>query len=296
MSITKSSVSPFIIGAMRLGSWGQQFTTSQMESFVKECLDLELKDFDHADIYGDYGTEEDFGAIFHDSPSLRQEMRLITKCGIKMVASTRPDHAIKSYDSTPEHIRKSVETSLKNLKTDYLDLLLLHRPDYLMDPAAIAEVFADLKKQGKVLNFGVSNFSTSQFDLLNSATPLITNQVEISIQQRNAFDDGVLDQCLKQGIIPMAWSPVGGGVLFGEPENDKIRHLQATAKQLAEKYDCAVDQLVLAWLRKHPAGIIPVLGTSKISRVKAAKESMKVNLSHEDWYGLWQAATGEEIA
>ena len=296
MSITKTSVSPFIIGAMRLGSWGQQFSMSQMESFVKDCLDLELIDFDHADIYGDYGTEEDFGAIFQGNPSLRQRMRLITKCGIKMVASTRPDHAIKSYDSTPGHIQKSVETSLQNLKTDYLDLLLLHRPDYLMDPEPVAEVFAQLKKEGKVLSFGVSNFSTSQFDLLNNATPLITNQVEISIQQRSAFDDGVLDQCLRQGVIPMAWSPIGGGALFQTPKTEEVRHLQDTATKLAEKYNCAMDQLILAWLRKHPAGIIPVLGTSKISRISAAKEAMKVTLSHEDWYALWQAATGEEIA
>ena len=190
MSISKASVSPFIIGAMRIGKWGQQFTTDQMEAFIKDCLELDLKDFDHADIYGDYTTEEDFGKVLQQQPHLRAEMRLITKCGIKMVASNRPDHQFKSYDSSANHIRLSVENSLKNLQTDYLDLLLLHRPDYLLDPEEVAEVFTQLKQEGKVLSFGVSNFSVSQFNLLNDYFSLVTNQVEISIQNRSAFDNG----------------------------------------------------------------------------------------------------------
>lgn len=296
MSISKASVSPYIVGTMRLGKWGQQFTTDQMEAFVKECLELGLKDFDHADIYGDYTTEEDFGRIFQKQPQLRKEMRLITKCGIKMVASNRPDHQFKSYDSSADHIRLSVENSLKALQTDYLDMLLLHRPDYLLDPLEVAEEFTRLKEEGKVLSFGVSNYSTAQFDLLNDHVTLITNQVEISIQNRMAFDNGVLDQCYRKQLIPMAWSPLGGGALFQNPINDQVKALQVMAQALAMKYEAQVDQILLAWLKKHPAGIIPVLGTSKMDRIRSAYESQRIELTHEEWYGLWQAATGEEIA
>ncbi|MDW3195357.1 MAG: aldo/keto reductase [Cytophagales bacterium] len=296
MSISKASVSPFIIGAMRIGKWGQQFTTGQMEAFIKDCLELDLKDFDHADIYGDYTTEGDFGKVLQQQPHLREQMRLITKCGIKMVAPNRPDHQFKSYDSSANHIRLSVENSLKYLQTDYLDLLLLHRPDYLLDPEEVAEVFTQLKQEGKVLSFGVSNFSVSQFNLLNDYFSLATNQVEISIQNRLAFDNGVLDQCISKKIIPMAWSPLGGGALFQEPVNDQIKALQDMTKALATKYNAQMDQVLLAWLKKHPSGIIPVLGTSKIDRIKAAKDAQRIQLTHEEWYSLWQAATGEEIA
>ena len=296
MSISKKSVSPFIVGTMRLGQWGQQFTTDQMEAFIRQCLELGLKDFDHADIYGDYSTEAEFGRVLQGQPHLREQMRLITKCGIKMVAPSRPEHQYKSYNSSPAHIRLSVEKSLQNLQTDYLDLLLLHRPDYLLDPEEVAEVFTQLRKEGKVLNFGVSNFSVSQFNLLNDHFPLVTNQVEISVQHRLAFDNGVLDQCISKQVIPMAWSPLGGGALFQDPVNDQIKALQVMTNALAIKYDAQIDQVLLAWLRKHPAGIIPVLGTSRMDRIKAAVDSQRISLTHEEWYGLWQAATGEEIA
>lgn len=295
MELTKDSLSPFVIGAMRLGIWGQNLSNAQLEAFVKDSTEMDLIDFDHADIYGSYTTEAEFGKVLHGQHAFRQSIRLITKCGIKMVSKERPEHAIKSYDSSASHIKLSVENSLKALKTDYLDLLLLHRPDYLMDPEGIAEVFESLKDNGKVLNFGVSNFSASQFDMLNSYTPLITNQVEISVQQRSAFENGVLDQCLKHKIIPMAWSPVGGGTLFKNSDDIGLKALRDAANALAVKYEAGVDQILLAWLRKHPAGIVPVLGTSKIERVRAAKASLSISLTQEEWYILWQAATGEEI-
>lgn len=296
MELTKDSLSPFVIGTMRLGKWGQQMTTKQLEAFVKDSVELGLIDFDHADIYGDYTTEAEFGMLFKEQPALRQQIRLISKCGIKMVAAERPEHAIKSYDLSAAHIKASVENSLTALRTDYLDMLLLHRADLLMDPAEIAEAFDLLKREGKVLKFGVSNFSVSQFDLLHSYTPLIANQVEISLQNRIAFENGVLDQCLKGGIIPMAWSPVGGGALFQEGVSGAIKALQVAARALSIKYDAGIDQILMAWLRKHPAGIVPVLGTSKIERIKAAQASLQITITREEWYALWQAATGEEIA
>ncbi|AWX44066.1 putative oxidoreductase YcsN [Flagellimonas maritima] len=295
MKLTKDSISPYIIGTMRLGTWGSNLTTAEYEKFIEGCIDLNLVDFDHADIYGHYTTEEDFGKVLKSRKDLRKKMRITTKCGIKLTSENRPDHKIKSYDLSAEHINVSVEKSLANLKTDYIDVLLLHRPDYLFDPHEIAETFSKLKKEGKVLDVGVSNFSPSQFDLLNSLTPLITNQVEISLLHRNAFEDGTLDQCQKLKVIPTAWSPLGGGILFKDSKDKKIQAIQKTLNLLAEKYSAANDQILYAWLRKHPAGIVPVLGTSKIERIKAASEALNISLTHEEWYMLWQAALGREI-
>ncbi len=295
MTLKKDNISPYIIGTMRLGTWGSNLSTPEYENFIESCLDLGLIDFDHADIYGHYTTEEDFGNVLKSRKDLRQKIRITTKCGIKLVSENRPNHLIKSYDLTPEHIEVSVEKSLKSLHTDYLDVLLLHRPDYLFNPYEIAEVFSKLKKEGKVLTFGVSNFSPSQFDLLNSLTPLITNQVEISLLHRNAFEDGSLDQCQKLNVIPSAWSPLGGGLLFGDSSDKKIQAIQKVLAGLSEKYNAAADQILYAWLRKHPAGIIPVLGTSKIERIQAAHKALNISLTHEEWYQLWEASLGREI-
>ncbi len=295
MSISKTNISPYVIGTMRLGKWGSNLSTKEYEKFIESCLELNLIDFDHADIYGDYTTESEFGNVLKYRSDLRQKLRIITKCGIKMNTDNRPDHKIKSYDLSKRHIKNSVEASLNNLHTEHIDLLLLHRPDYLMDPSEIAEAFTELKREGKVGEFGVSNFSVSQFDLLNSFTPLVTNQIEISISQRKAFDDGALVQCLKLGIIPTAWSPLGGGLLFRESKDASTKRIQQTLVALGKKYNLTADQVLYVWLKKHPAGIIPVLGTSKISRVKAASNALNVTLSHEEWYMLLEAAVGEEI-
>jgi len=295
MELTKDNISPYIIGTMRLGTWGSNLSTSEYEAFIESCLDLGLVDFDHADIYGHYTTEDDFGNVLKSRKDLREKMRITTKCGIKLVSENRPSHQVKSYDLTPEHIVNSVEKSLTSLQTDYLDVLLLHRPDYLFNPYEIAEVFTKLKKEGKVVTFGVSNFSPSQFDLLNSMTPLVTNQVEISLLHRNAFEDGTLDQCQKRNVIPSAWSPLGGGLLFGESSDEKIQAIQKVLATLSEKYNVGADQILYAWLRKHPAGIIPVLGTSKIERIQAAQKALNISLTHEEWYQLWEASLGREI-
>lgn len=281
---------------MRLGKWGSNFSTKEYEEFIESCISLKLIDFDHADIYGDYTTEHEFGQVIKSRPDLRKNLRIITKCGIKMKTANRPEHVVKSYDLSKSHIKKSVEASLKNLHTDFIDLLLLHRPDYLMDPNEIAEAFTELKKEGKVLNFGVSNFTPSQFDLLNSITPLFTNQIEVSLLQRKAFEDGTLDQCMKLGVVPTAWSPLGGGLLFKKAETESNKKIQQVLSMLGKKYELSTDQILYAWLRKHPAGIIPVLGTSKIERIKTAIDVLDVTLSHEEWYMLWEAAIGEEIA
>lgn len=296
-SLEEYKISPFMIGTMRMGQWGSKMNASEIEKFIEGCIALNLIDFDHADIYGSYTTEADFGAVLKKRPDLRTQMRITTKCGIKMVSENRPAHNIKSYDLTKDHIKRSVENSLLTLHTDHIDALLLHRPDFLMDPHEIAAAFTELENEGKVRYFGVSNFSVSQFELLQEIFPLCTHQVEVSLLHREAFENGVLDQCQKWGITPTAWSPLGGGALLKSSSADhNMAEVQKIVNSLCEKYDAQADQVLLAWLRKHPAGIVPVLGTSKLSRIKNAKESLKIHLTHEEWYLLWQAATGTEIA
>lgn len=288
--------SDVLVGTMRLGSWGIKMSSKELESFIDECVDCGAVEFDHADIYGFYTEEAEFGEVIKRRPDLKHKLRHTTKCGIKLVTENRPQHKIKSYDSTKQHIIDSAEQSLINLGIECLDVLLLHRPDYLMDPHEVAEAFAKLRYEGKVKYFGVSNFSSSQFELLNSVTTLMTNQVEISLLNRAAFDNGVLDQCLSKDIQPTAWSPFGGGKLFGTEEDEQTTRIKKVGNELAEKYNCQLDQLLLAWLRKHPAGIIPVLGTTKAKRVKDALAASQIELSHEEWYQLWEAASGEEVA
>ncbi|NNE27940.1 MAG: aldo/keto reductase [Saprospiraceae bacterium] len=285
-----------VVGTMRLGQWGEKFSTQLYLDFIKACLDLGITDFDHADIYGHYTTESEFGSALKLVPSLRTKMRLITKCGIKMVSPNRPDHRIKSYDSSAEHIKMSVDNSLKNLNTDYIDLLLIHRPDLLMDAQEIADCFSALKLSGKVRYFGVSNFTPSQFELLDSLFPMVTNQVEASPLHLNPFHDGCFDQCQMLGIQAMIWSPFAGRELFQESSNENVVRIKTTAEGLCTKYDCSLDQLVLAWLSQHPSRPVPVLGTSKIERIEKAIKAQSILLTREDWYILYTAATGIELA
>ena len=221
--------SPIIIGTMRLGDWGSNLSTNELETFIDACVDLGFKDFDHADIYGHYTDEERFGRVIKRRPDLKSKIQNTTKCGIKLMTANRPQYQLKSYDTSKAHIIWSAENSLKELGVDVLDVFLIHRPDYLMDPHEIAEAFMTLKKAGKVKTFGVSNFSASQFELLNSMTALVTNQLEISLLQRKAFDDGTLDQCLRHGIRPTAWSPFGGGAIFSEQRSPEIARIKKVA-------------------------------------------------------------------
>ncbi|MEO1628660.1 MAG: aldo/keto reductase, partial [Bacteroidota bacterium] len=227
---------------------------------------------------------------------LKNKVQITTKCGIRLVCDNRPEHKIKSYDASRKHILQSAENSLRYLGVDCLDLLLIHRPDYLMNPHEIAEAFETLRSSGKVKTFGVSNFTPSQFDLLNSFTPLATNQIEVSLFQRSAFEDGTLDQCIRHNISPTAWSPYGGGAIFASETAPEYQAIKKVLEELGETYGASADQLLLAFLCKHPAGIIPILGSSKIHRIESAKAALDIHLSHEDWYRLWEAALGEEVA
>lgn len=294
--VQKISFSPFIIGTMRFGAWGAQLGTKALEQLIDQCLDLGLKDFDHADIYGHYTEEDNFGRVIKRRPDLKSKIQITTKCGIKLISENRPSHKIKSYDSTKAHLLSSVDYSLKALSIDSIDLLLIHRPDYLMNVNEVAEAFEQMRNSGKVKAFGVSNFTPSQFDLLNAVVPLTTNQVEVSLLHLNALKDGTLDQCQKLKITPTAWSPFGGGAVFSSQNpSAQIVRIRETAYALCQRYDATLDQILLAWLAKHPSGIVPIVGTSKIERIKSALGALQINLKHEEWYELLEASVGEAV-
>jgi len=283
-----------IVGCMRWGVWGENFTTKQYEQIIEQCLSIGLNVFDHADIYGHYTTEADFGNALKGNSSLRNKIKIITKCGINMLTPNRPHHQIKSYDTSASHITKSVEQSLQNFNTDYVDTLLIHRPDILIDVEEVANTISTLKQSGKVKSFGVSNFTTGQVALLNKCIAVEHHQVEISVTHLNSFDDGVLDQCQLNNIEAQSWSPMGNG-LFTE-QNEKNTRILETATALSSIYNCSVNQILLAFLYAHPSNIVPVIGTTKFERIAEAKKVKDIELKREDFYKLWSASTGKEVA
>ncbi|GAA3508219.1 aldo/keto reductase [Aquimarina addita] len=277
-------------------NWGIHLSVEQCRKLIEDCLSIGVTTFDHADIYGHYTVEALFGNAMKGASSIREQVQLITKCGIRLVTPNRPQNLIKSYKTTKTYIIESVERSLKNLQTDYIDMLLIHRPSPLMNPSEIAEAFLLLKSEGKVLNFGVSNFTATQFDMLNSYVHLQTNQIEISPLQLSPFTDGRLDQCLLHKIKPMAYSVLGGGIFFDKRPTAQVMRINTVVNQLNKKYNTTSDQIVLAWVMKHPSGILPVMGSTKIHRIEAAVESMTIQLTDEEWFMIWQASVGEEVA
>ena len=232
---------------MRWGIWGANHSENEVQKLIETSLESGFSTFDHADIYGNYTTEKLFGDAFSEMGINREEVQLISKCGIEMPCENR-SFKIKSYNYSKEHILSSVDRSLENLKTDYLDLLLLHRPSPLMNPEEIAESCDILREQKKVRHFGVSNFSPSQFDLINDAFPLITNQIEVSVNHTDSFYDGTLDQMMLKKLQPMAWSVMGNYFSENSEQNSRIKKV---LEELCPKYDAEENQILLAFILKH---------------------------------------------
>lgn len=295
-SSTTLEFSPIIIGTMRLGQWGAQMSKKSYESFIDQCLDLGIRDFDHADIYGSYTTEAEFGEVLKRRPDLRHRMQLTTKCGIKLMSENRPNHQLKSYDSTAAHIIKSANQSLKNFHTDYVDLFLIHRPDFLMNPHEIAQAIDQLKQEGKIKYFGVSNFTPRQMELLSSYIQIDNHQFEYSVTHLDPLQDDTINFGYAKGIKSTAWSPLAGGALFNENIQRKHLKLKELCTELCQKYQCSLDILLISFIRKHPSKITPILGSTKILRIASVLEGLEMEISHEDWYAIYQASTREEIA
>ncbi|WP_234111350.1 aldo/keto reductase family oxidoreductase [Chryseobacterium sp. R2A-55] len=283
--------SPIIVGTMRWGIWGANLSGREVQRLIETSLYLGLSTFDHADIYGNYTTEKLFGDAFSEMKINREEVQLISKCGIEMPCENR-DFKVKSYNYSKEHILSSVDKSLENLRTDYLDLLLIHRPSPLMNPEEIAEAFGILRERHKVRHFGVSNFSASQFDLIDDAFPLVTNQIEISINHTDAFYDGTLDQMMLRKLQPMAWSVMGNFFTENSVQNFRIRKV---LDELCPKYGAEESHILLAFILKHPARILPIIGTSKSENIRKFRDFLSLNLEREDWFRLLEASVGKEV-
>ena len=284
--------SKIIVGVMRWGIWGANQSESGVQKLIETSLEEDLYTFDHADIYGGYTTEELFGNAFSEMKINREKIQLITKCGICM-PSEKKNFPLKYYNYSKEYILNQVDESLKNLKTDYIDLLLLHRPSPLINPEEIAAAFGVLRSSGKVRDFGVSNFTTSQFDLISKYFPqLVTNQVEVSLTETKAFYDGTIDQMMLKKLQPMAWSVMG--TYFSE-DSERTARIKSVLEVLTKKYNAEEAQLLLAFLLKHPSKIIPIIGTSKVESIKSLKKSLQINLEIEDWFSLLEASLGHDV-
>ncbi|EOC1766615.1 aldo/keto reductase family oxidoreductase [Vibrio fluvialis] len=287
--------SELVQGYWRLGEWGM--TAQERLTFLKQHLELGITTVDHADIYGNYECEQLFGEALALEPSLREQLQIVTKCDIKLCSAKFPERKINHYDTSAAHIYQSVNNSLERLRVNEIDVLLIHRPDVLMDADEVAEAFTELHKVGKVKHFGVSNFSPAQFELLQSrlGKPLVTNQVEINPLNFDVAHDGTLDQMQMLRTRPMAWSCLGGGTIFNG-DSEQAQRVRAVLEELREELGAeSIDQVIYAWVRALPSKPLPIIGSGKIERVQAAVEALDLTLSREQWYRVWVASKGHGV-
>jgi len=286
-------VSHLIAGFWRLKHWGM--STQARLGFIEQLLELGITTMDHAMVYGSEGL---FGEALALRPQLRAQMEIVTKCGIRPCGfGPLGAKQINHYDASAEAIVRSLDNSLAALGTDYVDVLLIHRPDYLLQVDEVAECFAALKAAGKVRYFGVSNFTPSQFASLQMACggSLVTNQIELSPLQMTPLDNGLLDQCVQHKIKPMAWSCLAGGALLTPTEPRGERVLQAL-QVVAEELGLAdIETVVYAWVLSLPSNPLPLLGSSKIERIKVAVQADGLRLNREQWYRIWEASNGASV-
>lgn len=286
------AISPVVCGAWRLSEWG--WSPAERLRWIEACAGLGATTFDHADIYGDYTVEGLFGEALALRPGLRHQLQLVGKVGIKLVSGRRPHHSVHQYDTSAAHILQSVDNSLTELRTDYLDLLLIHRPDPLMDADEVAEALSRLIQSGKVRHVGVSNFTPSQFALLNDRIRLATNQVELSPLRRGVLHDGTLDQCQQMRVRPMIWSPLAGGALFTSEEAPAQR-VRVVLDDLAQRYGTSASSMAYAWIARLPSRPVAIVGSRRIEAVEDAVSALSIPLQSADWTRIWVAATGHEV-
>lgn len=284
-------LSRIVAGLWRIADWN--LSVAERVRWIEQAMELGITSFDHADIYGGYRAESLFGEALKSSPGLRQRMQLITKCCIRLRTPERP-YRVNYYDTSAAYVRTQVEQSLRNLHTDRLDLVLIHRPDYLMDAAELADAFRTLTREGKVAHWGVSNHNTHQFALLHQHHPLATNQIECSPLQMSALDDGTLDQQQQLGLRPMIWSPLAGGRLFNEADEQADR-VRGEMSAMAARYDVSLATLAFAWILRHPSQPHPITGTGRIDGLREAVAALDIKLDAQDWYAIWVASKGHGV-
>jgi predicted oxidoreductase len=289
--MSKTTVySRIIAGTMTWGSWGKQLSKKGMIVLMNDCIELGITTFDHADIYGDYENETAFGEAFSESGIKREDIQMISKCGIQMTQGRT--NTVKHYQYDADYIIWSAEQSLKKLQTEYLDLFLLHRPSPLLHPNEVANAVQKLKKDGKIRQFGVSNFTPSQISLLDKSVQVEANQVEYSLTHTDPMVDGTFDDCMANNRKAMAWSPLGS---YFREKDEKQQRISKVLPQLCDKYNMNESQLALAFILKHPAMVHPVVGTTNKERLAASMNATKLNLEIEDWFILLEASKGTEV-
>lgn len=286
----KTQLSPIVAGTMNWGIWDKKLSTSEMIHLINICIENKISTFDHADIYGSYTTDAEFGKAFAESKIAREKIQLISKCGIQLEGSRK--NTIKHYDYSKEYIIWSAENSLKNLQTDYLDVFLMHRPSPLMIADEIAEAVEKLKKDGKIIDFGLSNFTSSQTELIRQKTEINYNQVQFSATHHEAMLDGSFDYMQVHGIRPMSWNPLG--TVFRE-DTEQTRRLKKVLAELVEKYGVGSDTILLAWILQHPAKVIPVAGTVNIARIQQLTKAVELKMDKQDWFAIWAESMGNEV-
>ena len=286
------TISRLVYGMWRIGD-DTDTSPAHIRAKIDACLAQGITTIDQADIYGDYGAEALLGAALKDSPALRDQIEIVTKCGIVAPVGRFADKSVKYYDTSAAHIQQSVDSSLQLMAIEQIDLLLIHRPDPFMDHQETGDALDRIIASGKVKAVGVSNFKPHDWNLLQSAmtTRLVTNQIELSVMAINAFTNGDLAHLQKIGIPPMAWSPLGGGALFGNPTPAITVALQRVARRL----ETDIATLAMAWLMAHPAGIIPVAGTNSIERIKTLGRATELSMDRETWFEIYTAALGADV-
>ena len=291
-----AGLSPIVAGAWRLADWG--WTPQQRLAWIEANLDLGVTSFDHADIYGGYSVESLFGEALALRPALRARLQLVSKCGIQLATPARAGFPtqtqVKHYDTSAAHVRASVDHSLQALRTDHLDLLLIHRPDALMDFDELADTFEALRREGKVRCFGVSNFSPQQLAPLQRRIALATHQIELSPLHLDALHDGALEQCQDLGLRPMIWSPLAGGRLFTS-DDERARRVRQVLEAMAAELGVSTTTLVIAWVLRHPSQPLPILGSRRIEVMREALAAQALRLDAQQWWRIWTAASGHEV-
>ncbi|MCG9546794.1 aldo/keto reductase family oxidoreductase [Vibrio harveyi] len=287
--------SELVQGYWRAVDWGM--TAQERLSFLKQHIELGITTVDHADIYGNYECEALFGEALALDKSVREQIQIVTKCDINLCGDKTPERKINHYDTSAAHIYQSVNNSLERLNVDEIDVLLIHRPDVLMDADEVAEAFSELHKVGKVKHFGVSNFTPRQFELLQSrlSKPLVTNQVEINPLNFEVAHDGTLDQMQTLRVRPMAWSCLGGGSIFTGDTEQAVRVRNELEMIREEVGTNSIDEVIYAWVRRLPSKPMPIIGSGKIERVHSAVNALNIELTREQWYRVWVASKGHGV-
>ena len=286
-----TQLSGIIAGTMNWGIWDKKLSTSEMIHLMHVCIENKITSFDHADIYGGYTTEAEFGKAFAASKIDRSKIQFISKCGIQAIADNRTTN-VKHYDYSKKHIIWSVENSLKNLQTDFLDVLLLHRPSPLLVADEVAEAVEKLKSEGKIIDFGLSNFTPSQSELIRQKTEITFNQIQFSATHLEPMLDGSLDYMQLHNIRPMSWNPLGK--IFRE-DSDQTRRLKKLLAQLVDKYHVGSDTILLSWILHHPSKVIPVAGTVNVARIQLLHKATELQLDLEDWFAIWSESIGRKV-